>query len=59
MKKLELNQMESLEGGANQRNCGILGLTIIGGIVAGVVSGGAGWYFAAGAVIAAASEDCF
>ena len=59
MKKLELNQMENLEGGVSQRNCGILGLAIIGGAVAGLFSGGAGWYFAGGAVIAAASADCF
>jgi hypothetical protein len=56
MKKLELNQMENLEGGGmNQRNCGITGLVIVGGLFFGPV----GWGISAAAVLTAASGDCF
>ncbi len=59
MKKLELNQMENLEGGVNQRNCGLLGLAIVGGAVAGVFSFGGGWVFAGAAFLTALGSDCF
>lgn len=59
MKKLELNQMTALEGGVNQRNCGLLGLGIVGGAISGGLSFGAGWAFAGACFIAAASSNCF
>lgn len=59
MKNLNVNQMEILSGGVNQRNCGILGLVIVGSAIAGFVSGGGGWLVTLGAVGAAASADCF
>ena len=59
MKKLELNQMENLEGAISQRNCMILGGFIFGGVIAGFFSFGGGWAVASGAAIAAASSDCF
>lgn len=59
MKKLELNQMKNLEGGINQRNCGLLGVAIVGGAIAGFFSLGGGWVFAGAAALTAASGDCF
>jgi hypothetical protein len=53
MKKLDLHQMENLEGGVSQRNCGILGLTIVASAIFG------GWVVTIGAVAAAATADCF
>jgi hypothetical protein len=53
MKKLDLHQMENLEGGVSQRNCGILGLTIVASAMFG------GWVVTIGAVAAAATADCF
>ncbi|MDR7209780.1 hypothetical protein [Flavobacterium piscis] len=44
MKKSELNQMENLEGGIDQRNCGLLGAAIVGGAIAGLFSFGGGWF---------------
>ena len=56
MKKLELNQMENLNGeGMNQRNCGITGLVII----AAVFFGPVGWGISAAAVLTGASGNCF
>ena len=59
MKKLELGQMESLEGGINQRNCMVLGAFIVAGGIAGFCTLGWGWDVAAAAAMTAASGDCF
>lgn len=59
MKKLELKQMENLEGGVDQRNCAMLGVTIIGGAVGGFASFGGGWIFAGGAFLTAMGAGCF
>ena len=59
MKKLELEKMESIQGGLSQRNCSVLGVIIVGSAIAGVFSGGAAWWATATAVGAAASGDCF
>ncbi len=59
MKKLALNQMEIVEGGLDQRNCGLLGLAIVGGGIAGCFSFGAGWAFAGAAALTAAGSGCF
>ncbi len=59
MKRLELNQMESLEGGVDQRNCGLLGVAIVGGAVAGLFTLGGGWLFAGAAALTAAGSGCF
>lgn len=59
MKKLELNQMEGLEGASNQRNCMVLGGFIVGGAVAGFFSLGWGWGVASAAALTAANSDCF
>lgn len=55
MKKLKLNQMENLEGGTSQRNCGILGL----GIVISPMLGPIGWGACAGFIATAANSNCF
>ncbi len=47
MKKLELNQMESLEGGVSNRECAIKGVLIGAVVISGGLLGGAAW--AAGA----------
>jgi|688.fasta_scaffold631906_1 hypothetical protein len=58
MKKLELNQMENLEGGgSNQRNCGVMGLVI--GVSAIFCWTGVGAGICAGAILTAANSDCF
>lgn len=62
MKKLELNQMENLNGGLSGRNCLLMGGAVaVFGIVAGV-GGAVGAVFAGGAIggfFTAASADCF
>jgi hypothetical protein len=57
MKKLELNQMENLEGSVSNRNCSIIGLTI--GISAAFAWTGVGIGILAGAVLTGASSGCF
>lgn len=59
MKTLELKQIESLEGGVNQRNCMILGGFIVGGAIAGLATLGWGWGVASAAAITAAGSGCF
>ncbi len=61
MKTLELNQMESVQGGMNQRNCGLMGLGIIAGLYACCFPGGAPYGVMAiiGFTSAAATGDCF
>lgn len=59
MKTLNLKEMEVIEGGVSQRNCSVLGLIILGSSIAGLASGGAAWWYTAGAITAAASADCF
>lgn len=59
MKKLEVNQMENLEGGINQRNCMVLGGFIVVGAIAGLATIGWGWGVSAAAALTAASGDCF
>ena len=59
MKKLELNQMENLEGGLDQRNCGLLGVAIVGGAIAGLLTFGGGWIFAGAAALTAGGSGCF
>lgn len=60
MKKLNLKQMEMIEGGRmNQRNCLITGLGIMVGVAVGVAGNGGGWAFAAGTFFVAVSGDCF
>ncbi|ATA74696.1 MULTISPECIES: hypothetical protein [Capnocytophaga] len=59
MKKLELNQMENVQGGEiSQRNCGILGVGIVVGSVIGVFNP-IGWGLAITSFGAAAASDCF
>ena len=55
MKKLELNQMENLEGGINGRNCFLLGAA--GALT--LFAGPSGWMVSAGLWATAASGDCF
>lgn len=60
MKKLELKQMENVQGGnMNQRNCGIAGVLIVGGLIGAVFSLGLGLTVAAGAAGVAANGNCF
>lgn len=60
MKKMELKHMENVQGGrVSQRNCGILGLVIVGGLFGAIFSAGVGLGIAAGGVVGAASGDCF
>jgi hypothetical protein len=56
MKKLELNQMENLEGG-DQRNCGVVGLVIGASALFSWTGVGAG--ICAGAILTGASMGCF
>lgn len=62
MKKLELNQMENLNGGVSGRNCLLMGAGIaVLGLASGI-GGAVGGYFAAGAIggfFTAATSDCF
>jgi hypothetical protein len=51
MKKLELNQMENLEGGLTNRECMLRGF----GMLLGVASG----FWAAALVLGATSGDCY
>ena len=57
MKKLELNQMENLEGGVSNRNCAVIGLVI--GISAAFSWTGVGVGIFAGAILTGANSDCF
>lgn len=59
MNNLEMNQMEMLSGGINQRNCMVLGGFIVIGAITGFASVGWGWGIAAAAALTAASGDCF
>lgn len=59
MKKLDVLQMEGLQGATNQRNCMIMGGLIAGTAIAGFFSGGAAWLASAGIAAAAAQADCF
>jgi hypothetical protein len=52
MKKLDVSQMENLQGGLSQRNCALLGVVI-------GLSGFGGSLAILGAVGAAAAADCF
>jgi hypothetical protein len=54
MKKLEVNQMESIVGSINGRNCMLLGAA---GTICMFIPGG-GW-FGVGLWATAASGDCF
>ncbi len=54
MKKLDLVQMEGLQGATNQRNCMIMGGLIAGTAIAGFFSGGTAWLASAGIAAAAA-----
>jgi hypothetical protein len=57
MKKLELNQMENLEGLGKNRNCAVVGLVM--GISAAFAWTGVGAGIFAGAVLTGASMECF
>jgi hypothetical protein len=59
MKKLDLKQMENLEGGVDQRNCMILGGVIVASAVGGFFSAGAAWFATVAAIGAAGASDCF
>lgn len=59
MKKLEITQMESLQGGTNGRNCMIMGGLILATGIGGIFTGGAAWLASAGIAAAAAQADCF
>ena len=58
MKKLEISQMENLQGGVDQRNCTVLGGVIAGTAVAGLFVPGA-LLGTLAAIGAAAAADCF
>ena len=62
MKKLEISQMENLLGGANGRNCMLLGFIAGAALALGPI-GAIGWATASGisggALVTAASADCF
>lgn len=61
MKKLELNQMENLDGGGNGRQCAIDGLLTFAAISLGAIAGG--FLGAAGGLLgglyAGNSNGCF
>ena len=57
MKKLELKQMENLNGGVSDRNCAVIGLVI--GVSLAFSWTGVGVGVLAGAVLTGASADCF
>ena len=65
MKKLQLNQMENLEGGVSPRNClymgaGIALLSLAGGaLYASTAAMGVAFGGAIGGFFTAASNDCF
>lgn len=64
MKKLELNQMENLNGGKiSGRNCLFAGASVAVGVIAGGAAAGAvaiGWYSFAGASwLTGIAGDCF
>lgn len=60
MKKLEISQMENLQGSTNPRNCMLLGGLIAGSAIAGFFTAGSAWAITAVGVAAAAMQgDCF
>lgn len=63
MKKLELNQMESILGSMNGRNCMLAGAGVAVGVIVGVATGGtaaAAWYAFGGASwLTGVAGDCF
>lgn len=62
MKKLELNQMEQINGSTNGRNCFLLGLVVVASIGLGPIASigwGAAVGLSAGAGVTGMSGDCF
>jgi len=60
MKALNIERMEMVNGGGiSQRNCGIFGLGIVGGIMIGPFSAGVGFALAITSFAGAAASDCF
>ena len=58
MKKLEISQMENLQGGVNQRNCMLMGVAIGASAVIGCIVPAA-FAFTGAAFLTAANSKCF
>ncbi|MEO6176878.1 MAG: hypothetical protein ABIP27_17125 [Flavobacterium circumlabens] len=62
MKKLELNQMESLSGGTNKRNCFLLGFFAVASLGLGAfasIGAAAAVGISAGAGVTGMASNCF